>query len=120
MTCAPKKVAGRHDPKIFDVDADTPPTCNCWNLGEKNCDAVRVQIKLTMFRKWDQLLTHLAQKCGCGQGVRALFTPTGKQLKDFPELTDGLDVVVVPSGYKMDKNRLPVKLAAKLGVPTSA
>lgn len=119
MTCAPKKV-GAGGPKAFDMDASLPPTCNFWNLGEKNCDATRVQVKPTMFRKWEQLLTHLAQKCGCGQGVRALFTPQGKQLKEMSELTEGLDVVVVPSGYKMDKTRLPVKLAAKLGVPTAA
>lgn len=119
MTCAPKKV-GAGGPKLFDMDASVPPTCNFWNLGEKNCDPARVQIKPTLFRKWEQLLTHLAQKCGCGSGVRALFTPQGKQLKEFAELTEGLDVVVVPTGYKMDKTRLPVKLAAKVGVATTA
>lgn len=118
MTCAPKKVGG--PVKAFDMDASVPPTCAFWNLGEKNCDAVRVQIKPTMFRKWEQLLTHLASKCGCGQGVRALYTPKGHQIKDFPELTEGIDVVVVPSGYKFEKDRLPVKLAQKIGVPTSA
>ncbi|OHT13029.1 ubiquitin-like protein [Tritrichomonas foetus] len=119
MTCAPKKV-GSGGPKAFDMDAYKPPSCFFWNLGEKNCDGVKVQIKQTMFRKWEQLLTHLAQKCGCGQGVRALYTPKGHNIKDFAELTEGIDVVVVPSGYKFEKNRLPVKLAAKIGVPTSA
>ncbi|KAH0795749.1 ubiquitin-like protein [Histomonas meleagridis] len=119
MTCAPKRV-GPGGPKAFDMDASRPPACLFWNLGEKNCDGVNVQIKPTLFRKWEQLLTHLAQKCGCGQGVRALFTPSGHQLKEFSELKDGIDVVVVPSGYKFDKHRLPVKLAAKIGVPTTA
>jgi hypothetical protein len=119
MTAAPRR-AGPGGPKAFDVGTDTPPAINAWNLGEKNCDPVKVQIKLSQFRQWPQLLTHLAQKCGCGQGVRALYTPQGHQLKDFPELTDGLDVVVVPSGYKMETGRLPVKLAAKLGVATTA
>jgi hypothetical protein len=113
MSCAPKRV-GPGGPKAFDMDAATPPAPNFWNLGEKNCDPVRVQIKPSMYRRMDQLYTALASKVGCGQGVRALYTPQGKQLKELSELTVGLDVVVVPSGYQMDKNRLPVKLAAKL------
>ena len=113
MTCAPHKV-GPGGPKLFDMDAQVPPTILCWNIGEKNCDPVPVQIKSTLYRKWDQLLTSLATKCGCGQGVRALFSVNGHQLKEFSDLIDGNDVVVIPTGYKFDKTKLPTKLITKL------
>ena len=115
MTCAPKKV-GPGGPKAFDMDASTPPSCYFWNISEKNCDGVKIQIKPTMFRQWQQLLTHLAQKCGCGGGVRAVFTPKGHQVKELPEFKEGEDYVVIPTGNKFEKNKLPLKLAAKLGV----
>jgi hypothetical protein len=115
MTCAPKKV-GPGGPKAFDMDASRPPSVNFWNIGEKNCDPVKVQVKPTQFRQMQQLYTHLASKIsGCGGGVRALYTPGGKAIKDLPELTDGLDIVVCPSGVQFDKNKLPLKLAAKIG-----
>ena len=113
MTCAPKKV-GPGGPKLFDADIDAPVSAVFWNIGYKNCEGTTVQVKATMFRKWEQLLTHLAGKCGCGQGVRALFTPQGHQLKSFEEIKPGADIVVVPSGYMFDKNRLPVRLVEKL------
>ena len=120
MTCAPKR-AGPGGPKLFQTGADQPPACYFWNIGEKNCDAVKVLIKPSLFRKWDQLLTHLAKQCdGCGNGVRALYSPQGKKYSELSQLTDGLDVVVVPTGCMWEKNKLPVKLAAKLGVPKAA
>lgn len=118
MTCAPKK-AGPGGPKIFETGAEKAPACYFWNIGEKNCDPVKVLIKASLFRKWDQLLTHLAKQCdGCGSGVRALYSPTGKQYKELSELTDGLDVVVVPTGCMFQKTKLPVKLSSKLGLPS--
>ena len=113
MTCAPHKV-GPGGPKLFDMDATVPPTVRCWNIAEKNCEPVPVQIKPTLYRKWDQLLTSLASKCGCGQGVRALYTPSGHQFKELVELTEGIDVVVVPMGYKFDKASLPSGLLSKM------
>jgi hypothetical protein len=115
MTCAPKKV-GAGGPKAFDMDATKPPSVSFWNIAEKNCDPVKVQIKPTQFRQMQQLYTALAGKIsGCGGGVRALYTPQGKAIKDLPEMTDGQDVVVCPSGVQFNKANLPLKLAAKLG-----
>ena len=114
MTCAPKK-CGPGGPKLFAVDTEQPPAIYCWNIGEKNCDAVKVLVKPALFRKWEQLLTHLAKACdGCGNGVRALYSPAGKQYKELSELKDGSDVVVVPTGCMFKKTDLPVKLAAKI------
>jgi hypothetical protein len=98
------------------MDATKPPSVGFWNIGEKNCDPVKVQIKPTMFRQMQQLYTHLASKIqGCGGGVRALYTPQGQQIKDIGQFTDGEDVVVCPSGVQFNKANLPLKLAAKIG-----
>lgn len=115
MTCAPKK-CGPGGPQIFQTGADQPPAIYCWNIAEKNCDPVKILIKESLFRKWDQLLTHCAQKCGCGMGCRALYSPDGKQFKELSEFTEGMDVVVIPTGDKFTKANIPLKLKAKLGI----
>nr|AGM32546.1 ubiquitin-like protein [Coptotermes formosanus] len=113
MTAGAKKVQG--NPKAFDNrGVEKPPSCLFWNMAEKNCDGVSVQIKSTMFRKWDQLLSHLATKVGCGGGVRALYSPSGKQYKEISELTDGLDVVVCGTGIMFKQSDIPLKLQAKV------
>ncbi|KAK8860378.1 Serine/threonine-protein kinase dclk1 [Tritrichomonas musculus] len=113
MTCAPKKV-GPGGPKAFDQDATKPPAGYFWNIAEKNCDGVKVLITPAQYRKIEQLYTALASKVGCGGGVRGVYTPGGKAIKDLKEFKDGEDYIVVPTGDAFSKARIPLKLAAKL------
>jgi hypothetical protein len=95
------------------MDASKPPTIFGWNFAERNCDGVPILIAPTRMRNWQQFLTQVAPKCGCAGGVRAAYTPQGKEIKDLSQFTDGQDVVIVPSGVSFDKKNLPLKLAAK-------
>jgi hypothetical protein len=96
-------------------DGSHYPICTFWNLGDRSCDGVRVQIRQDVFHQMSDLYQALATKVGCLQGVRGLYSPQGTALTDLTELTDGLDVVVAPSGYAFEKCFLPRKLAKKVG-----
>jgi hypothetical protein len=91
------------------------PFCTFWNLAEKNCEGVRIQVRRDVFAKMIDLHHALGPKVGCLGGVRGLYTPEGGLITDLSELTEGKDVVVAPSGYAFEKSFLPLKLARKLG-----
>jgi hypothetical protein len=61
------------------------------------------------------LYTALTTKVGARQGVHAICSPQGTPITELAELTDGLDVVVLPSGFRFETTPLPHKLLLKIG-----
>uniref|UniRef100_A0A7S4CRQ1 EF-hand domain-containing protein n=1 Tax=Eutreptiella gymnastica TaxID=73025 RepID=A0A7S4CRQ1_9EUGL len=92
----------------FGLQTDKPTQFICWNGLDKH--ATGQKIVMSNVRTMEQLVTKCTQACNVSPQPMYLHTPSGKPVKTLEQIHEGQHYIVIQSGAKYARERLPTAL----------
>ena len=90
------------------LQTDKPTQFICWNGLDKH--ATGQKIVMSNVRTMEQLVTKCTQACNVSPQPMYLHTPSGKPVKTLEQIHEGQHYIVIQSGAKYARERLPTAL----------